>query len=164
MALFLNNNMQYGSDNKTTSDSIVMCYNKQYFSDYNAAKEALINKTSLPGEVTFAYYYDKNSEYGQNAIFSVGPLTQGSNIIYKNANEIDTVVDSLNETLADINSSVSNIDERINTSLNDCKDYVDTQIDDFSSDILEIKSNLNKLNQRCKDDSTNLNLQITTLR
>lgn len=164
MALFLNNNMQYGSDNKTYSDSIVMCYNKQFFSDYDTAKESLINKNSLPGEITFAYYYDKNSEYGQNAIFSVGPLTQGSNIIFKNANEIDTVVDTLNETLTYINSSVSNIDKRINTSLNNCRDYVDEKIDDFKVDISEIESNLDILNRRCKDDSTNLNLQIRTLR
>ncbi len=137
--------MQYGSDNKTYSDSIVMCYNKQFFSDYDAAKEALINKNSLPGEVTFAYYYDKNSEYGQNAIFSVGPLTQGSNIIYKNANEIDAVVDSLNETIADINSSISNIEQNINVSIDLYNTSINTSLSYISDYILNIENEIQLL-------------------
>ena len=113
MALYLNN-AQYGSSNQSSQDTLIHSYNKSFFSDYNQAKSVLLQKVMKPGEVTFAYYYDPKTPYGQNTIFAVGPLSAaGCNTIFKNADDIDNVKDVLDETIADINASVSNMENKV---------------------------------------------------
>ena len=63
MALYLNN-IQNNVNNHKPQDTIIHSYNKLYFSNYDSAYETLANKIMLPGEVTFAYYYDSNSPSG----------------------------------------------------------------------------------------------------
>ena len=139
MALYLNN-IQNNVNNHKHQDTIIHSYNKQYFSNYDNAYETLANKIMLPGEVTFAYYYDSNSPSGQNAIFAVGPLTQGYNIVFKNSNEIDNIKNKLYETIADVNTSISYIENTIENKIikNDAsmKEY-DTRIDSSFIEILQ---------------------------
>ena len=136
MALYLNN-AQYGSSNQSSQDTLIHSYNKSFFSDYNQAKSVLLQKVMKPGEVTFAYYYDPKTPYGQNTIFAVGPLSAaGCNTIFKNADEIDSVKDVLDETIADINASVSNMETK-----------VDGIIKEKNSLLEKIEKNINDMDQ-----------------
>ena len=148
MALYLNN-AQYGSSNQSSQDTLIHSYNKSFFSDYNQAKSVLLQKVMKPGEVTFAYYYDPKTPYGQNTIFAVGPLSDaGCNTIFKNADEIDSVKDVLDETIADINASVSNMETK-----------VDGIIKEKNSLLEKIEKNINDIDQlkgRVKDINTSI--------
>ena len=148
MALYLNN-AQYGSSNQSSQDTLIHSYNKSFFSDYNQAKSVLLQKVMKPGEVTFAYYYDPKTPYGQNTIFAVGPLSAaGCNTIFKNADDIDNVKDVLDETIADINASVSNMETK-----------VDGIIKEKNSLLEKIEKNINDIDQlkgRVKDINTSI--------
>ena len=148
MALYLNN-AQYGSSNQSSQDTLIHSYNKSFFSDYNQAKSVLLQKVMKPGEVTFAYYYDPKTPYGQNTIFAVGPLSEtGCNTIFKNADDIDNVKDVLDETIADINASVSNMETK-----------VDGIIKEKNSLLEKIEKNINDIDQlkgRVKDINTSI--------
>lgn len=158
MALYLNN-AQYGSSNQSSQDTLIHSYNKSFFSDYNQAKSVLLQKVMKPGEVTFAYYYDPKTPYGQNTIFAVGPLSAaGCNTIFKNADEIDSVKDVLDETIADINASVSNIEtkvdgiikeknpllEKIEKNINDM-DQLKVSVKDINTSISNIIENIDNI-------------------
>lgn len=178
MALYLNN-AQYGSSNQSSQDTLIHSYNKSFFSDYNHAKTVLLQKVMKPGEVTFAYYYDSKVPYGQNVIFAVGPLSDaGCNTIFKNADEIDSVKDVLDETIADINASVSNMESKVDGIIEECRtpllekikkninDIADikTDVSTFKSNVSEIKDNLERninqvndqLTAQMSQDKTNL--------
>lgn len=139
MALYLNN-IQNNVNNHQSQDTIIHSYNKQYFSNYDSAYETLANKIMLPGEVTFAYYYDSNSPSGQNAIFAVGPLTQGYNIVFKNANEIDSIKNKLYETIADVNTSISYIENTIESKIIKNEDVLAKHIYDISIEFNSYKN------------------------
>lgn len=158
MALYLNN-AQYGSSNQSSQDTLIHSYNKSFFSDYNQAKSVLLQKVMKPGEVTFAYYYDPKTPYGQNTIFAVGPLSAaGCNTIFKNADEIDSVKDVLDETIADINASVSNMEtkvdgiikeknpllEKIEKNINDM-DQLKVSVKDINTSISNIIENIDNI-------------------
>lgn len=65
-------------------------------------------KVLLPGEVAFAYYYDNTCEHGINAIFAVGPIVHGSgNIFFHNAKQLDKIFLDLDNTIADVNTSMN---------------------------------------------------------
>ena len=155
MALYLNN-AQYGSSNQSSQDTLIHSYNKSFFSDYNQAKSVLLQKVMKPGEVTFAYYYDPKTPYGQNTIFAVGPLSAaGCNTIFKNADEIDSVKDVLDETIADINASVSNMETK-----------VDGIIKEKNSLLEKIEKNINDIDQlkgSVKDINTSISKIIETI-
>ena len=151
MALYLNN-AQYGSSNQSSQDTLIHSYNKSFFSDYNQAKSVLLQKVMKPGEVTFAYYYDPKTPYGQNTIFAVGPLSAaGCNTIFKNADEIDSVKDVLDETIADINASVSNMETK-----------VDGIIKEKSSLLEKIEKNINDIDQ-LKGSVKDINTSISNI-
>ena len=100
MAYFIDNIIKRKYDTQYPKDSLIHTYNKNYFESIDEATEMLNNKVLLPGEVAFSYYYDPNIEHGSNAIFAVGPLTNGAgNIIFKNSNDIDKKIESLNDLL-----------------------------------------------------------------
>ena len=178
MALYLNN-AQYGSSNQSSQDTLIHSYNKSFFSDYNHAKTVLLQKVMKPGEVTFAYYYDSKVPYGQNVIFAVGPLSDaGCNTIFKNADDIDSVKDVLDETIADINASVSNMETKVDGIIEECRnpllekikknindiDDIKTDISTFKINVSEIKDNLQRninqvndqLSAQMSQDKTNL--------
>ena len=151
MALYLNN-AQYGSSNQSSQDTLIHSYNKSFFSDYNQAKSVLLQKVMKPGEVTFAYYYDPKTPYGQNTIFAVGPLSAaGCNTIFKNADEIDSVKDVLDETIADINASVSNMETK-----------VDGIIKEKNSLLEKIEKNINDIDQ-LKGSEKDINRSISNI-
>ena len=158
MALYLNN-AQYGSSNQSSQDTLIHSYNKSFFSDYNQAKSVLLQKVMKPGEVTFAYYYDPKTPYGQNTIFAVGPLSAaGCNTIFKNADEIDSVKDVLDETIADINASVSNMETKVDGIIEECRNPLLTKIENNSKDIVSIKRDISTI----KSDIVNTNDTLTS--
>lgn len=146
MALYLNN-AQYSSSNQQNNDTLICKYNKQFFPNYETAVTSLSQLTLLPGEMAFAYYYDSNTCDGQNSIFAVGPLSQGTNIIYKNSNDINNVINSLNETIVDINTSISYTENNINSSISSIYNNIktlDSLINTNTNDIIDLKSNIVK--------------------
>ncbi len=158
MALYLNN-VQYGSGNQSSQDTLIHSYNKSFFSDYNHAKTVLLQKVMKPGEVTFAYYYDSKVPYGQNVIFAVGPLSDaGCNTIFKNADEIDSVKDVLDETIADINASVSRMEDKVDGIIEECRTPLLTKIEKNSNDIVSIKRDISTI----KSDIVNTNDTLTS--
>lgn len=158
MALYLNN-AQYGSSNQSSQDTLIHSYNKSFFSDYNHAKTVLLQKVMKPGEVTFAYYYDSKVPYGQNVIFAVGPLSDaGCNTIFKNADDIDSVKDVLDETIADINASVSNMETKVDGIIEECRTPLLAKIEKNSNDIVSIKRDISTI----KSDIVNTNDTLTS--
>lgn len=161
MALYLNN-IQNNVNNHQSQDTIIHSYNKQYFSNYDSAYETLANKIMLPGEVTFAYYYDSNSPSGQNAIFAVGPLTQGYNIVFKNADEIDSVKDVLDETIADINASVSNMETKVDGIIKE-KNPLLEKIEKNINDMDQLKGSVKDINTSISNIIKNIdNIKVQT--
>lgn len=158
MALYLNN-VQYGSSNQSSQDTLIHSYNKSFFSDYNQAKSVLLQKVMKPGEVTFAYYYDPKTPYGQNTIFAVGPLSAaGCNTIFKNADEIDSVKDVLDETIADINASVSNMETKVDGIIKENKPLLEKNINDMD----QLKGSVKDINTSISNIIENIKVQTDT--
>ena len=158
MALYLNN-AQYGSSNQSSQDTLIHSYNKSFFSDYNQAKSVLLQKVMKPGEVTFAYYYDPKTPYGQNTIFAVGPLSDaGCNTIFKNADEIDSVKDVLDETIADINASVSNMETKVDGIIKENKPLLEKNINDMD----QLKGSVKDINTSISNIIDNIKVQTDT--
>lgn len=162
MALYLNN-AQYGSSNQSSQDTLIHSYNKSFFSDYNQAKSVLLQKVMKPGEVTFAYYYDSKTPYGQNTIFAVGPLSAaGCNTIFKNADEIDSVKDVLDETIADINASVSNMETKVDGIIKE-KNSLLEKIEKNINDIDQLKGSVKDINTSISNIIENIdNIKVQT--
>lgn len=160
MALYLNN-AQYCQSNQSSQDTLIHSYNKSFFSDYNQAKSVLLQKVMKPGEVTFAYYYDPKTPYGQNTIFAVGPLSAaGCNTIFKNADEIDNVKDVLDETIADINASVSNMEDKVDGIIEECRTPLLEKIQKNINDIDDIKRDISNIKYDIKDTDNTLKSKI----
>ena len=161
MALYLNN-AQYGSSNQSSQDTLIHSYNKSFFSDYNQAKSVLLQKVMKPGEVTFAYYYDPKTPYGQNTIFAVGPLSAaGCNTIFKNADEIDSVKDVLDETIADINASVSNMETKVDGIIKE-KNSLLEKIEKNINDMDQLKGSVKDINTSISNLIENIKVQTDT--
>ncbi len=162
MALYLNN-AQYGSSNQSSQDTLIHSYNKSFFSDYNQAKSILLQKVMKPGEVTFAYYYDPKTPYGQNTIFAVGPLSAaGCNTIFKNADEIDSVKDVLDETIADINASVSNMETKVDGIIKE-KNPLLEKIEKNINDMDQLKGSVKDINTSISNIIKNIdNIKVQT--
>ena len=158
MALYLNN-AQYGSSNQSSQDTLIHSYNKSFFSDYNQAKSVLLQKVMKPGEVTFAYYYDPKTPYGQNTIFAVGPLSAaGCNTIFKNADDIDNIKDVLDETIADINASVSNMETKVDGIIKENKPLLEKNINDMD----QLKGSVKDINTSISNIIDNIKVQTDT--
>ena len=162
MALYLNN-AQYGSGNQSSQDTLIHSYNKFFFSDYNHAKTVLLQKDMKPGEVTFAYYYDLKVPYGQNVIFAVGPLSEtGCNTIFKNADDIDNIKDVLDETIADINASVSNMETKVDGIIKE-KNSLLEKIEKNINDIDQLKGSVKDINTSISNIIENIdNIKVQT--
>lgn len=161
MALYLNN-AQYGSSNQSSQDTLIHSYNKSFFSDYNQAKSVLLQKVMKPGEVTFAYYYDPKTPYGQNTIFAVGPLSAaGCNTIFKNADEIDSIKDVLDETIADINANVSNMETKVDGIIKE-KNPLLEKIEKNINDMDQLKGSVKDINTSISNIIENIKVQTDT--
>lgn len=75
---------------------IIHVHNKTPFDDYDAAVTALKTKILHPGEIVVVYYKDPTADDGISTLIATGPIQSGGyNEIFKNANEIDKLVDYL---------------------------------------------------------------------
>ena len=130
MALILDDTLRSTAE-MPLANSLVHSYNKRCFQSYEQAEQALINKVLLPGELVFAYYYDRLSPYGVNALAAVGPLMHGSgNILFKNSITIDNIVEDLNSTIADVNASINYLREDLLDSIDNALLHLDASLND----------------------------------
>lgn len=130
MALILDDTLRSTAE-MPLANSLVHSYNKRCFQSYEQAEQALINKVLLPGEFVFAYYYDRLSPYGVNALAAVGPLMHGSgNILFKNSITIDNIVEDLNSTIADVNASINYLREDLLDSIDNALLHLDASLND----------------------------------
>ena len=130
MALILDDTLRSTAE-RPLANSLVHSYNKRCFQSYEQAEQALINKVLLPGEFVFAYYYDRLSPYGVNALAAVGPLMHGSgNILFKNSITIDNIVEDLNSTIADVNASINYLREDLLDSIDNALLHLDASLND----------------------------------
>ncbi len=119
-------------------------YNKVCFKNYEEAVYKLKIKTLLPGEIAFAYYFDKSAEYGINAIAAVGSIKMGAtNIIFDNIEDIQSYIEDLKEHV-DSNS------EKF--------DAIIDQFDQIKRDFSDISTKINK-----SDDTSNINGSISNI-
>lgn len=106
MSLFLNTDLNTNTNNPLPGN-LIHTYSKKCYTNKEEAEKVIMNKVLLPGEVAFIYYYDKLSPYGQNALIAVGPLTNGAgNILFKNALELNEIIDLLKNSINSINASI----------------------------------------------------------
>lgn len=130
MALILDDTLRSTAE-MPLANSLVHSYNKRCFQSYEQAEQSLINKVLLPGELVFAYYYDRLSPYGVNALAAVGPLMHGSgNILFKNSLTIDNIVEDLNSTIADVNASINYLREDLLDSIDNALLHLDASLND----------------------------------
>lgn len=143
-------------------------YNKVCFKNYDEAVYKLKVKSLLPGEIAFAYYFDKNAEYGINAIAAVGSIKMGAtNIIYDNADDIQSLIESLSTKVDSNNEKFETIVDQF--------DYINNAIKDISSrlhkaedknDSSSIDSSISDVNNKIDNiiqDNASLNERIDTL-
>ena len=93
---------------------IILVHNKTPFENYSAAVSAVEQKTINPGEIIIAYYKNPATADGLSAIIAVGPLTQGGkNDIFKNAEEIDALVEYVSTLISGQQSSFDDLCEQL---------------------------------------------------
>ena len=102
-------------------------YNKVCFKNYDEAVSKLKVKNLLPGEMAFAYYFDKTADYGINAIAAVGSIKLGgTNIIYDNADKVQQLMDKLQDTVSANNEKFDSIKTKL-----DMLDDISTKLDNI---------------------------------
>lgn len=108
MSLFYNNEIR--TNTTYPVDSLIHTFNKKVFNDYEEAKEMLLKKVLLPGEVAFGYYQDPDAEHGINVIFAVGPVKSGTgNTIFKNPDEINNQINNQIEIIRELQHDIENM-------------------------------------------------------
>lgn len=106
---------------------IINHYNKVCFKNYDEAVSKLKVKNLLPGEIAFAYYFDKTADYGINAIAAVGSIKLGgTNIIYDNADKVQQLMDKLQDTVSANNEKFDSIKTKL-----DMLDDISTKLDNI---------------------------------
>ena len=82
-------------------------YNKICFTNSKDAESMLINKPLMPGQLTFAYYYDTDTANGVNVMAAVGTLKGvGENHIFVSYDTINQLLDSVDDSLDDFDTSL----------------------------------------------------------
>ena len=160
MSIFLNStpsNIQ-----KTyPSEALVHPYNTKVFKDYDTAVEMLMYKVLVPGEIAFAYYNDEACEYGINAIFAVGPIVHGcGNIIFQNALELQRIFDSLDTTIADVNTSINRFNEDLKNMINDVSENLDQKLQDCIDSVMGPMNKYQEQINELKEDTYNINVRL----
>ena len=141
---------------------IINHYNKVCFKNYDEAVSKLKVKNLLPGEMAFAYYFDKTADYGINAIAAVGSIKLGgTNIIYDNADKVQQLMDKLQDTVSANNEKFDSIKTKL-----DMLDDISTKLDNIikndssnSSTITSIKKDIENL----KDTDTSILERLDTI-
>ena len=141
---------------------IINHYNKVCFKNYDEAVSKLKVKNLLPGEMAFAYYFDKTADYGINAIAAVGSIKLGgTNIIYDNADKVQQLMDKLQDTVSANNEKFDSIKTKL-----DMLDDISTKLDNIikndssnSSTIISIKKDIENL----KDTDTSILERLDTI-
>lgn len=90
--------------------SLIHHFNKVCFKNYKEAVTMLKHKNLIPGEVAFAYYYDKTADFGVNAISAVGSIKVGAaNIIFDNSEFTTSAINELKLTVLANNEKVESV-------------------------------------------------------
>ena len=87
------------------------------------AKIFLLNKALLPGQLTFAYYYDNDSTNGINVMAAVGTLKgEKDNHIFVSYETINQLIDSIDDSLDDYDTSLIYIRKEVMNKLSVLED------------------------------------------
>ena len=142
---------------------IINHYNKVCFKNYDEAVSKLKVKNLLPGEMAFAYYFDKTADYGINAIAAVGSIKLGgTNIIYDNADKVQQLMDKLQDTVSANNEKFDSIKTKLDM-LDDISTKLDNIIKNDSSTITDSLDNIKKDIENLKDTDTSILERLDTI-
>lgn len=120
MAGFMDNN-KYGHHNVPPVG--LNGFNKICFTDQKEAENMLLNKALLPGQLTFAYYYDNDSANGVNVMAAVGTLKgEKDNHIFVSYETINQLIDSIDDSLDDYDTSLIYIRKEVMNKLSVLED------------------------------------------
>lgn len=126
-------------------------YNKVCFKNYDEAVSKLKVKNLLPGEIAFAYYFDKTADYGINAIAAVGSIKLGgTNIIYDNADKVQQLMDKLQDTVSANNEKFDSIKTKLDM-LDDISTKLDNIIKNDSSNSSTITGSLDGIKENIEN-------------
>ena len=127
---------------------VIHVHNKTPFSDYDTAVTELKKKILHPGEIVVVYYHDVTADDGISTVIATGPLQQGGyNEIFKNANQIDDLVNYLkdlikaqNENITDLAESlrqqiISEVEEIKKNTINEVEDRLNSSLGAFESNV-----------------------------
>ena len=130
---------------------IINHYNKVCFKNYDEAVSKLKVKNLLPGEMAFAYYFDKTADYGINAIAAVGSIKLGgTNIIYDNADKVQQLMDKLQDTVSANNEKFDSIKTKLDM-LDDISTKLDNIIKNDSSNSSIITGSLDSIKENIEN-------------
>ena len=130
---------------------IINHYNKVCFKNYDEAVSKLKVKNLLPGEMAFAYYFDKTADYGINAIAAVGSIKLGgTNIIYDNADKVQQLMDKLQDTVSANNEKFDSIKTKLDM-LDDISTKLDNIIKNDSSNSSTITGALDSIKENIEN-------------
>lgn len=145
---------------------IINHYNKVCFKNYDEAVSKLKVKNLLPGEMAFAYYFDKTADYGINAIAAVGSIKLGgTNIIYDNADKVQQLMDKLQDTVSANNEKFDSIKTKLDM-LDDISTKLDNIIKNDSSNSSTITGSLDGIKkdiETLKDTDTSIFERLDTI-
>ena len=145
---------------------IINHYNKVCFKNYDEAVSKLKVKDLLPGEMAFAYYFDKTADYGINAIAAVGSIKLGgTNIIYDNADKVQQLMDKLQDTVSANNEKFDSIKTKLDM-LDDISTKLDNIIKNDSSNSSTITSSIDNIKkdiENLKDTDTSILERLDTI-
>ena len=93
---------------------VIHIHNKTPFANYETALDELKKKILHPGEIAVAYYYNPTADDGISTLIATGPIQQGGyNEIFKNAADIDQLVEELNLKIDTQDQHVSDMTEEV---------------------------------------------------
>ena len=156
MAGFMDNN-KYGHHNVPPVG--LNGFNKICFTDQKEAENMLLNKALLPGQLTFAYYYDNDSANGVNVMAAVGTLKgEKDNHIFVSYETINQLIDSIDDSLDDYDTSLIYIRKEVMNKLsvledeqNKLSNKVDNILPDMQPKFDEIYTKLESLESAGKE-------------
>ena len=97
---------------------VIHVHNKIPFDDYDAAVAALKTKILHPGEIVVVYYKDPKTNDGISTLIATGPIQSGGyNEVFKNANEIDKLVDYLKGLINAQEQSIEELARNLETQI-----------------------------------------------
>ena len=134
-------------------------FNKICFTDQKEAENMLLNKALLPGQLTFAYYYDNDSANGVNVMAAVGTLKgEKDNHIFVSYETINQLIDSIDDSLDDYDTSLIYIRKEVMNKLSVLEDEqtklsnkVDNILPDMQPKFDEIYTKLESLESAGKE-------------